>query len=288
MTCCALPRWLGPRLIVVLSVLVALGVHVGVAYADGGEAGLVIQHGDGSVDTYCVPFAGDSISASDMLAKAGIPVVQFSGAVCAVGTQEGCFAPSSFDTCYCMSYPPTSTYWAFYIAPYGKSWQYSALGYQDPRSVLRDGDMQAWRWGKGGPNSAPLPQPITFQQVCGHAPRGGLALDTATATVPPPTAPQATPLPPDALSPAAAPSVTPTAARATDVAGTTTQPALGAATPTSVVRSHGTATAIPQPPATGSSGGGGNAGSLIAFGVLAAALLAAIAGALVWRRRHGA
>jgi hypothetical protein len=283
-TACLLPRWLGPRLIVIACALLALTVHVGVAYADGGEAGLVIQHGDGSVDTYCVGFQGGSLSGSDILAKAGIPVVQFSGAVCAIGTREGCFQPSSFETCYCMSYPPTSTYWAFYTEPHGKQWQYSALGYQDPRSALRDGDMQAWRWGKGGPNSAPLPVALSFEQVCGHSPQGGAQLQTVTQ---PPSTPPPTPSQTDATTAPTAPLPdTPAAARGSAPASSASADSTGS--PTVEIRSHGTATVVPQPPVTGAnSDGGSNATSVIAFAAVAVALLATIGGALVWRRRHG-
>lgn len=283
MIACFLPRWLGPRLIVVGVLLAAFAVHVGVAYADGGEAGLVIQHGDGSVDTYCVGFQGDSISGSTILTRVGISVVQFNGAVCAVGTQEGCFQPSSYDTCYCMSFPPTSTYWGFYTEPYGKQWQYSAVGFQDPHSILHDGDMQAWRWGKGGPNNAPPPVAISFEQVCGHAPRGGVQLEaTAAAT---PTNPQ---LPTTAITQ----SVSSPTPEASPSAPTPLPPSTVAAptdSPTAAIRNHGTATAVPQAPATGStSGGGSSAISLIAFAAIAIALLGVIGGALLWRRRHGA
>ena len=283
---CWLPRWAGPRVIAALGVALAVVVHFGVAYADGGEAGLVIQHGDGSVDTYCVGFQGDSISGADLLAKAGIPVVQFNGAVCAIGTQEGCFQPSSYDTCYCMSFPPTSTYWGFFREPYGKQWQYSAVGYQDPRSALRDGEMEAWRWGKGGPNNAPSPAAMTFEQVCGHSPRGGAVSSSVTlaATVAAPTSAGGT----TAAATASGATALPVTVLAPSVSSEERSPSPGAQEGP-VVRAHGTATAVPQAPATGpTDGGGSDLTSLIAFGVVVAVLFGAIGASIAWRRHRGA
>ena len=142
-------------LLALVFVLGAFAAGTPLVRADGGEAGLVIQHGDGSVDTYCVAFSGDSISGTELLTKVNIPVTQFGGLVCAVGTREGCFAPSSFETCVCKSYPPDNTYWAFFLQRHGQGWRYASAGFADPSSGLKDGDMQAWRWGKGGANSAP-------------------------------------------------------------------------------------------------------------------------------------
>jgi hypothetical protein len=234
-----------------------------VARADGGEAAIVVQQGD-HVDTYCVGFAGDSISATDALAKAGYPVVQFDGLVCAVGTENGCFMPTSQRTCVCQSYEQESKYWSFFVKRYGKAWQYAPYGINDSRAALKDGDMEAWKWGVASPNSAPAPDSgITFESVCGHAPRGGAAE--------PPTVSQPTATPPQLAT--VAPN-TPTQAPGTQAAtvapmsatpattGAATAPPTGAATLTEqntpLIRNHRTATAVPQAPATGGTGGGGS------------------------------
>lgn len=261
------------------------------AFADG-EAGLVVQIGN-DVQTYCVGFTGDSISGGDLLQKVGIPVTEWSGMVCAVGTAEGCFQPSSFETCACQSYPPESMYWSFFVQRYGKSWQYSSFGFRDPRANLKDGDMQAWRWGKGSPNSAPAPPAITFERVCGHAPQGGAQAAEPTATLPPtvvetiapPTA-RAT-MPPTVSAPLASPSVGGAASAPTEQA--TAAPSLTAEnTALITITDHGTATAVPQAPAAGSKPDGGSSSGLMAFAAVAVVLAGGIAGALVWRRRHGA
>ena len=269
-------------LVALLFVLGALAVRAPLARADGGEAGLVIQHGDGTVDTYCVAFSGDSISGADLLKKVNIPITQFGGLVCAVGTREGCFQPSSFETCVCKSYPPGNTYWAFYLQRHGQSWRYSSFGFADPSADLKDGDMQAWRWGKGGVNSAPPPPAITFEQVCGHAPRGGAQLQPTTAatlTQIPATAAPAT-------STTTPPSPFATATAEQPESPTAVESLTAENTP--LIRSHGTATAVPQPPAAGSSNDGGSPAALLPFAAVVAVLGSAIAAALIWRRRHGA
>ena len=270
---------------VMLAALCSLFVAT-TARADG-EAGLVIQHGDGSIDTYCVAFTGDSITGKDLLKRVNIPTEDYGGLVCAVGTNpaEGCFAASSFDSCTCKcsgSNTATCTYWAFFTASYGKSWVYSALGFTQAKA--KDGDLQAWRWGRGGSNSAPAPPAITFESVCGHAPSGGAAQATAI----PPT---------DTVALAGSP-VVGTTAPATASPVLTASITLPAATPSNVptpvdamtvtITSHGTATATPPPAApSASTGNSDGASSLVAFGAVAAALVAAIGGALLWRRRHG-
>ncbi|WP_416223930.1 hypothetical protein, partial [Tepidiforma sp.] len=167
--------------VVFAGALTALAL-AGVARADG-EAGLVIQDGE-TVTTYCVPFQGDSISGEQLLASAGLPIEKFGGGsgvvVCAIGA-TGCFDPSSFDSCFCQCKGNDCTYWAFFTRQYGKNWVYSSLGVALARA--RDGELHAWKWGKGGPSSAPAPSnDITFEQVCGHPPRGGAPAPTPTFT----------------------------------------------------------------------------------------------------------
>ena len=297
---------LGPRNSALARLLLALTVmflcatdafvlSARVARADsGGEAGLVIEHGDGSIDTYCVGFTGDSITGDQLLSRAGIGVVQFNGAVCAVGNQEGCFQPHDFASCYCDSFPPKNTYWSFFTASPGQPWVYSAAGFTAAKA--RDGDMQAWRWGVGGPNSAPPPPQIAFDQVCTDR-----AVQPATPTVVPPTAapppatqpPAATsasaptPVPPTVAAPQASEQASPVAT----ISSTLTAPTTASEPSASghpAITNHGTSTAVPQAPATGttSSGGSGLAG-LVAFIAIAAVLAALMLFAVLWRRRRG-
>ena len=150
------------------------------AFADGGEAGLVIQNGDGTVDTFCIAFTGDGITGDRLLESAGVTVVNWGGLVCAIGADEGCFEPRSVSSCTCQCKGGADcTYWAFFTQKYGQGWVYASIGYQGQKA--KDGDLQGWKWGKGGPQSAPAPKAITFEQVCGHAPSGATGGSTATA-----------------------------------------------------------------------------------------------------------
>lgn len=260
------------------------------AYADG-SAGIVVEHGDGSIDTYCVAFQGDGISGTQLLAKAGISEVSWNGSVCAIGNDanEGCFQPHDYSSCYCKSYPPTNTYWAFFTQKNDEGWIYSPLGVQS--AVAHNGDLQAWRWGVGGPQSAPTPPAISFAQVCAASvpatatPTTAPATATATLTTTRPgtvatAVPTITP-----LGTGVGASATPTAAAS---ATSTASAASTAATHTPAITNHGSATATAARPPTSDAGSGSSGtASLAAFAGVAALLLAAIAGAVIYRRRHG-
>ncbi|HKS92879.1 MAG TPA: hypothetical protein VJQ83_13180 [Tepidiformaceae bacterium] len=271
-----------------LSVLALAAFATPAAYADG-SAGIVVEHGDGSVDTYCVAFQGDSISASDLLAKAGISDVQWNGSVCAIGNNpaEGCFEPTDYSSCYCKSYPPTNTYWAFFTQTDDQGWVYSPLGIQS--AVAHNGDLEAWKWGVGGPSSAPPPPAMSFAQVCAAS-----APATSTPTAPAPTAtpPPATVVPLSTASTVATVvplTASPTRGTATTTAATSTEEAT-VATNSPVITNHGRATATPAPPVKSGGGGGGGSGGaagFAAFGGVAILLIGAITGAVIYRRRHG-
>lgn len=152
------------------------------ALADG-EAGLIIQNGD-EIETYCVPFEGDSIAGDELLRVTGHTVVQFGGAArttCAID-DVGCFNPSSFDSCFCECRTGGDcVYWAFFTKKYGTdNFVYSTTAVNTTKA--RDGDIFAHRWGAGGPQSAPPPDDMTFEEICGHAPRGGGGAPLVTLT----------------------------------------------------------------------------------------------------------
>lgn len=266
-----------------------------IALADG-EAGVVIQHGDGSTEAFCIAFTGDTISGDQLLKRAAVAQENVNGLVCSVGqrAEEGCYGAGTFETCTCKCRNPGSgcTYWAFYTQKYGQQWQYSALGFLAQRS--RDGDLQGWRWGQGSANSAPPPSAITFEQVCGHAPRAGIApTTTASATAPatipttliPPTGPTAgtratlEPVTPSVTAIVALPSE---ATRVITIDATRVGE-LPAPTPRTSLSPD---TAEP----TGGPASGGIAFALVAAG-LAAMIVAAVAwkrgGEAKWRKRRG-
>jgi hypothetical protein len=259
------------------------------AKADGGEMGLVIQNGD-TVTTYCVPFSGDGITGQQALKQVGLNVEAFGGgsglAVCAIA-DTGCQDASSFSSCFCQCQGGDCTYWAFFTRSYGKGWVYSVLAFNLLKA--KDGDVHGWKWGKGAANSAPAPKDVTFDQICGHAPRGGQVQATLAPTQPPPTQAQ-TVAPATASGQSTAVTAEPT--------GSNTSPASTSPTdapPTVLVTISGagaTATPVTSPatPASSShdSGSGGGNGGLLAFGAIAVVLVAGIGGALLWRSRNGA
>jgi MYXO-CTERM domain-containing protein len=261
-----------------------------------GEAGLVVEWGDGTVSAFCIGFDGDSISGDRLLAEAGLVASDFTGLVCSINS-VGCQHSGTFDscTCECAVGSDSCVYWAFFTQSHGESWRYSALGFRS--QAARDGDLHGWRWGERSSNSATAPRNITFEHVCGHPPGQAAPEPTATPVPPAPTLPAST-IPPTAAATATEVTATTTAVATnesviTPTAATTTTRAAstGTTSPSSAATStpeplETVAPPTPAPPAAGD--GGASTGGFIAFGVIAAVLLAGLGGALVWRQRRGA
>lgn len=255
-------------------VVLAGAAGISAARADGGEAGLVVEHGDGTVETYCVTFTGDGIRGDELLRRAGVSFDQFGGLVCSLGPrpEEACTGASSFESCTCKCKGSECVYWAFFTRSYGKEWVYSALGFAAQKA--KDGDLQGWRWGKGSAMSAPAPVAITFEQVCGHAPGGRAAVATpkvAVSTGAPPATGAASPA--ATVSETAAPSATVESA-ATNTPGAELFTPLAATAPATYVP--------PLVMKTGDEDDGWRRGP-IAFAAVALVLAAAIAAAWRWR-----
>ena len=290
-------RWVAMACAVALLGLFAFDARNARSALAEGEAGVVIQHGDGSTETFCVAFTGDSISGDQLLKRAGVAQENVNGLVCSVGQRadEGCYGAGTFESCTCKCKNPGAgcAYWAFYTQRYGQQWVYSALGFLAQRA--KDGEMQAWRWGLGGANSAPAPAAISFEQVCGHSPRGGIAPATNTAL--PPTIVAATPAPNTvalatiAPATAAAPSAGITITAAASVAGSTPLGETGTPKPDVIINTVVPSVATSSTPApasnvSGSKDDGGRGGTIV-FGLVAGGLGAMIAGAFVWKQRRG-
>ncbi len=144
--------------------LLALTATAAAAQGPPHRAGLVVQYGDGSVQTACVPFAEDEISGLDMLDRSGIPaVVQQSGlgaAVCKIGP-EGCDYPA--EGCFCKRDGPRAVYWAYQVLRDG-AWSYAPLG---AASVsVHDGDVNGWAWGAGNSSEGARPPALRFDAIC--------------------------------------------------------------------------------------------------------------------------
>ncbi len=280
----------GPLWLVLLMAAVSAAGFARAASAEG-EAGLVIQHGDGSIESFCVAFAGDSISGDQLLKTAGVAQENVNGLVCSIGRRadEGCYGAGTFESCTCKCRNPGSgcVYWSFFTQRYGANWIYSSIGVLGTQA--RDGEMHAWRWGGGGAASAPPPESRTFEQVCGHAPRGGIA-PTATATLAAATAAPATQIPTVAVTQAPAASETSAPSIAAEVTSTVTF-----ASPSAIITLDASTSPTAGgvlPPAAGGAptiaeGDNGSATGVITFAAIASGLVALSVAGLAWRRRHG-
>lgn len=219
-------------------------------FADGpNQAGVVVQFGDGLVESRCVTFEGAEISGADLLTRSGLDLVLDTSSgmgitVCQI-EGEGCAYPAEPCFCQCMK-GDECAYWNYFSRdPGATTWTYSALG-----AILRKvkpGSVEGWVWGNG---RTPPADQVTFESIC----------------VPPTSTPTNTPEPP-----------TPTPATATLAPTMTQMPAPSPTTPP-------TATSLPLSPAPSSaSEPDKNLSNYWLFGVMLLGLGAV--GVIVWLRR---
>ena len=151
------------RLILLLLALLSLP---GPALAgEPNQAALVVQFGDGHVETRCVPFEGAEITGADLLARSGLDLVVDASSgmgiiVCRI-EGEGCSYPAEPCFCECMG-GGACAYWNyFYRDPGATGWSYSPQG-----AILRrvkPGSVEGWVWGDG--HTTPGDQ-LTFEAIC--------------------------------------------------------------------------------------------------------------------------
>jgi hypothetical protein len=201
----------------VLLVLVHLAFLAGPAEAQRPNgAGLVIQHGDGTLIYAYVQFEEEEISGIDLLTRSGIaatiaPFGGLGGGVCSING-EGCPA----DNCWCESYTNPAYYWHYYVLDAG-TWVELPLGASSRK--LRDGDVDGWSW-NAGEHSLPA---TTIDEIA--------ALNGVDRNPPEPTATE-TPPPTDTPVPTATSPPPPTATNSPPTATTVaTQTAPPSATP---------------------------------------------------------
>jgi hypothetical protein len=129
------------------------------------RAGLVVQFGDGRVETRCVSFEGEQIMGDDLLALSGLDFVvdPSSGmgvTVCQIGG-EGCLYPAEPCFCQCMG-GGDCTYWNYFFRDPGPAdWTYSALGAGLHKT--KPGSVEGWVWSDG---HNPPAEEITFEVIC--------------------------------------------------------------------------------------------------------------------------
>jgi hypothetical protein len=168
--------------------LTALGLPGATVADEPSQAGLVVQFGDGRVETRCVAFQEEEITGADLLlihsgfdtiidASSGMGIT-----VCQLGT-EGCAYPSEPCFCQCMGGGECAYWNYFYQEPGSSEWTYSALG-----AVLRKvrhGSVEAWVWGNG---TTPPTFEGTFESICAAPTAEPTATVEPSASLEPPTA----------------------------------------------------------------------------------------------------
>lgn len=167
-----------------LSAIILALALIATAQAQPAEsrAGLVVQYGDGEVETACVHFSEPEINGIELLERSGIPAViqgmNLGAAVCKIGP-DGCDYPA--ENCFCERDGARSTYWAFYSLE-GGAWRYANLG---AASVsVRDGAVHGWAWGDGGSGEGAQPPILSLEDICGLQAQPTAAEAPAPATEP--------------------------------------------------------------------------------------------------------
>lgn len=252
--------------------------------AAGHRAAVIVDTGT-EIRRVCVRFAEDSLTGVEVLARAGTdPVLRgFAGKGAAVCSLCGVGCPGDDS---CLTCDPGGRFWSYSRAPAGTA-ALRTSGVGASATTVRDGDVEAWRWGTGG-----TPPFATVAEVCGEAPPPPPTATTVPAA-PEPTAaavPPATTAPPAPARPrpsttgaataaTSAPAAPPEATAAQTVA--VPAPTSGPATVPAV--STPTSTAATGTLASSPTGDGGDPRGLVAF---ATALGGLGAWAAVARRRR--
>lgn len=261
-----------------LAVAGAVGARPHVADATARAAAAAVEHraavvvdtGTG-VTTACVRFTEATITGKQALERAGVDPVfaDYGGngtAVCALcGT--GC---SSGDCLTCDA----RNYWAYHRAAAGStSYTYSQAGAGS--TTVRDGDVEGWRWGSGGP-----PPFFSIEQVC------GVPATTTTSAAPSTTTTSTTRTAPTSRSAPTTPTTTPGVATTSSLVPSSTPTTAQAAVTATSTAGDDASLAAAQRPAAASGGDDGEAqaGSALGSTVGFAGALAVL-GAVGWRAR---
>lgn len=231
-------------LLLALCVALAGGNTPAVAHAQQGEshAGLVVQFSDGTTNTYCIPFTGETITGLDLLLKTGLEVIAethgaFGGWVCKLGP-DGCNYPEQ--VCACESYVLGGKYWVYNHLKDG-AWKVSSLGASNYK--VRHGEVEGWAWSSGkGPSVTP-----SFAELCAAALPSPPA--PTTTNPPPPPPPTNTPVPPPTNTPVIVPPTsTPRPPAPTDTPRPLATPTPAPVPPTEQVSQPVVPTPTPEPP----------------------------------------
>ena len=255
-------------------VITLAGIVAGTGASSGQDlnhADIVIAFPDGRVETRCVLFEEEEISGAELLRRSGLSIVfsstaGFGEGVCRID-DTGCSDPGS---CFCQCSGGDCAYWA-YFGLAEDEWRFQNVG--PSQRMIRDGDTDAWVWGAGG-GPPPL---VELTAGC----RDDAVITLAPPTIVPSAATRTTAAPPTVSPLDDGPwlaGVDPTATEPAQVAGKVEDGTEDAEAEEAVE--------LEAAQAAEDNGGGAPVG-LIAFGAVAAALVAVAAGLAIRRRAIG-
>ena len=200
--------------------------------AESGHAALVVEHGDGSTLTRCVPFGTATVTGEQLLNSSGVTwsgqsFGSYGQAVCALDSE-----PAHYASC-----PGQDGYWAIFVSRAGGAWQLSAIGISS--LTLADGDAEGFRYVPAAGNPAAPPSPAGVCAAAGPTVAATSAGHpaTAAATAAPVATAGATDSGPAAVAAASAPATAPAAdatlpgVAAAGASAGTASPPTGAASP---------------------------------------------------------
>ncbi|MCA1834087.1 MAG: hypothetical protein ABR548_11960 [Actinomycetota bacterium] len=133
------------------------------------RAGLLVEYPNSETQFYCVSFSGRSITGLELLRKTGVALAyqDFGGGnvtVCSIGGR-GCPYPKTPCFCQCATGAKTCTFWGYYKISHGtNTWQFSQEG--AGVSVVRNGEINGWRWGAHGVQGTHPPAATTLEEIC--------------------------------------------------------------------------------------------------------------------------
>ena len=253
------------------------------------RAAVIVDTG-ASVKTVCVRFREESLTGIEALTRAAVdPVLRaFPGKGAAVCSLCGTGCPGDDS---CLTCDSGGRFWSYSRAPAGAG-VLRTSGVGASSTTVRDGDVEGWRWGRGG-----TPPFVTVEQVCGEVVPAAATSTTAApaTTIAPMPGPTGAPAPAATAPPRPRVTVAPaTPGTGAVVPGPTSAGAVAttpAPVPAAPVRGDGSDTTAPSPPdqalagsRNGEGDGSGGAG-LAAFGAVLAGLIAWAVSAR--RRRRG-
>jgi hypothetical protein len=139
------------------------------------QAGLIVQHEDGSTIVKCINFQGDEITGEELLQLSGIPYSSdvtnpMGSKVCSIDGQ-GCSFPAEDCFCQCGN-TGSCTYWSYFVLNQDGEWVYAPVGAKG--RTVHNGDVDAWAWltraSKDDPFINPTLPEIDFETICGIYP----------------------------------------------------------------------------------------------------------------------